>query len=80
MSALGGFICAIGQNPVARAGVLRLWGVEEDRGLKFLRLLGQDAVHAAYKVAAKQHHPDHGGDAETMQQLNRAWAEVKGEL
>jgi len=31
-------------------------------------------VKALYKKLAKQHHPDHGGDTETMQQINTEYA------
>lgn len=35
-----------------------------------------DDIKARYKQLAKEHHPDHGGDTETMQQINAAYAEA----
>jgi DnaJ domain len=34
----------------------------------------QDEVRAAYRAAARSHHPDAGGDAGRMRALNVAWA------
>ena len=33
-----------------------------------------DVIQAAYRVLARKHHPDLGGDARRMSQLNEAWA------
>lgn len=33
-----------------------------------------DEIKATYKQLAKQHHPDHGGDTATMQQINTEYA------
>ena len=37
---------------------------------------GRAAVRAAYRRAAWQHHPDHGGSASRMAAINRAYAEL----
>lgn len=34
-----------------------------------------DELKAEYRKLAKKHHPDHGGDTETMQQINNDYAE-----
>jgi len=34
-------------------------------------------VERAYRRKAKIHHPDHGGDADTMKALNEAYAQLK---
>jgi DnaJ-class molecular chaperone len=33
-------------------------------------------VKAAYRALAQQHHPDHGGDPQTMLRLNAAYATI----
>jgi len=33
-----------------------------------------DVIQAAYRVLARKHHPDVGGDSRRMSQLNEAWA------
>jgi len=33
-----------------------------------------------YKVLAQKHHPDRGGDAEKMVELNTAYSELLGDL
>lgn len=33
----------------------------------------REAVKSAYKLLAKQHHPDAGGDAEMMKRVNAAY-------
>lgn len=43
----------------------------------FVRLLPYDAARAAYLVAAKRFHPDHGGDEAKMKDLNEAWEHVE---
>ena len=37
-------------------------------------------VRAAWVAACKRHHPDSGGDAETMKRVNAAWNSLKGGL
>ena len=32
-----------------------------------------DVIRAAYRVLARKHHPDHGGDPRRMIQINDAW-------
>lgn len=44
---------------------------------EFVKLLPFKAAQAAYREAAKALHPDHGGSAVKMQQLNAAWQRVK---
>lgn len=34
-------------------------------------------VQVGYRTLAKQHHPDHGGDTKTMQQVNAAYERLK---
>ena len=34
-------------------------------------------VERAYRQKAKIHHPDHGGDEDTMRALNEAYAQIK---
>ena len=36
-----------------------------------------DEVEKAYRAKAKIHHPDHGGDEDTMRALNEAYARLK---
>lgn len=36
-----------------------------------------DEVQRAYRRKAKLHHPDHGGDEDTMRALNEAYARIK---
>ncbi|MCL4691797.1 MAG: J domain-containing protein, partial [Candidatus Hydrogenedentes bacterium] len=36
-----------------------------------------DQVEKAYRAKAKLHHPDHGGDDDTMRALNEAYALLK---
>jgi hypothetical protein len=36
-----------------------------------------DQVKAAYRDLARRHHPDQGGDVETMARINRAFAQAK---
>lgn len=39
----------------------------------------REAIKARYFELAQQHHPDHGGNAETMAAINAAYAEATGE-
>ena len=32
-----------------------------------------DVIRAAYRILARKYHPDHGGDARRMMELNDAW-------
>lgn len=43
----------------------------------FVALLPFRAIHAAYREAAKQLHPNHGGDEQKMRQLNELWQQVR---
>lgn len=36
-----------------------------------------DEIEKAYRRKAKIHHPDHGGDEDTMRALNDAFAQIK---
>jgi len=36
-----------------------------------------EEVERAYRRKAKIHHPDHGGDEDTMRALNEAYAQIK---
>lgn len=36
-----------------------------------------EEVERAYRQKAKLHHPDHGGDGDTMQALNDAYSRIK---
>ncbi len=36
-----------------------------------------EEIERAYRRKAKIHHPDHGGDEDTMRALNRAYAQLK---
>lgn len=36
-----------------------------------------DEIEKAYRRKAKLHHPDHGGDEDTMRALNDAYAQLK---
>ena len=36
-----------------------------------------DEIEKAYRQKAKRHHPDHGGDEDTMRTLNEAYARLK---
>ncbi|MBN2311731.1 MAG: DnaJ domain-containing protein [Candidatus Hydrogenedentes bacterium] len=36
-----------------------------------------DAVEKAYRAKAKIHHPDRGGDQDTMRALNEAYSKIK---
>lgn len=40
---------------------------------KFNRLRKAESIKARYRQLAKIHHPDHGGDAETMQAITREY-------
>jgi hypothetical protein len=44
---------------------------------EFLELVGPDGARAAYHHAARKMHPDHGGDADQMRNLNATFAEVR---
>lgn len=46
----------------------------------FMKLVGQDAMAAAYKKAAMMLHPDRGGDIGKMQELNVLWSQIQKEL
>ncbi len=39
-----------------------------------------EAARHAYKRMAMQHHPDHGGTADAMAEVNRAWEEAQREF
>jgi hypothetical protein len=41
--------------------------------VEFVRLLPLNAIHAAWKVAQKQHHSDVGGNEETSKRLNELY-------
>lgn len=41
---------------------------------------GLDEARAAYRKLRRQHHPDHGGDAEVFHHVQRAWREAQQEL
>ncbi|HOZ47773.1 MAG TPA: J domain-containing protein [Candidatus Hydrogenedentes bacterium] len=49
----------------------------------FYRMLGLspsarwEEIEKAYRAKAKIHHPDHGGDEDTMRALNEAYARLK---
>jgi len=49
----------------------RLWGQIE-------AVYRFSALRAAYRAAATDLHPDHGGSTEQMQKLNDVWARVAG--
>ena len=36
-----------------------------------------EEIERAYRTKAKIHHPDHGGDGDTMRALNEAYAQLK---
>lgn len=36
-----------------------------------------DVVRAAYRILASKHHPDHGGSASAMAEINAAWEEIR---
>jgi hypothetical protein len=46
----------------------------------FFRLLPPDALKAAYRAAAFKLHPDHGGDEQSMKELNELWQLLEKEL
>ncbi len=47
------------------------------RSLHLLPSAPPELVTAAYRLAAQQHHPDHGGDVARMVELNRAVATIR---
>ena len=47
--------------------------------LEFTCLLPNDALRKAYLVAARELHPDHGGDMEKMSRLNALWQRIETE-
>lgn len=47
---------------------------------KFLTLCDKDMLKKLYRASAALHHPDRGGDAKKMQELNVAWAEISRDL
>lgn len=47
---------------------------------ELLRLLGPEAVAKAIRHATLIHHPDRGGDTNTMARINELWGKVKGSL
>ena len=42
----------------------------------FNNITSIDELKRAYRNLAKQHHPDHGGNAETMQAINREYEQL----
>jgi len=58
-----------------RAGTRALSSLSElDRAiLDFVRSIPYSAVQSAYRSAAKELHPDRGGNCEQMTELNRLW-------
>ena len=60
-----------------RAHRLRRTSHTTDTLTTFATLLPFSAAQAAYRTAARLLHPDHGGNARRMQQLNDAWAQAK---
>ena len=54
--------------------------VKEDRDLAVLGLMAGaslELVKAAYRVKAKEHHPDRGGNVETMTKVNNAYERLE---
>ena len=47
--------------------------------LDFVRLLPNDALQKAYRVAAMTLHPDRGGDMDKMARLNALWQRIETE-
>lgn len=41
---------------------------------------GLDEARAAYRKLRRQHHPDHGGDAETFHRIQTAWRQSQKEM
>ena len=52
----------------------------DDVIISFFKLLPVNAVRKAYQTAAVELHPDRGGDAVKMRQLNEYWSRIKTEL
>lgn len=69
-------------DPVDEAPPARNGGAEGDLDMCF-RMLGispsssWDEIEKAYKRKAKIHHPDRGGDEDTMRALNEAYNRLK---
>jgi hypothetical protein len=58
---------------------LQLWE-EEQRRRELMREaelpMIEKVIKVGYRTLAQQYHPDHGGDEETMRQLNAAMAQL----
>ena len=52
----------------------------DDIIVEFVKLLSRDAIVSAYRRAALENHPDHGGSMEKMSRLNSLWARIESEL
>ena len=88
--------CELIQNEITREAEAEQAGAHADRmdpalsarwrdpkGYVLLNLSGPlsfDSLRVAYRAAAKQHHPDVGGDTATMQQINNSYALFNGML
>jgi len=48
--------------------------------LDFVRELPKEALHSAYRAAARECHPDRGGSNERMLRLNSLWEQIKREI
>lgn len=88
--------CKLIQNEITREAEAEHVGAHADqmdpalsarsrdpKGYVLLNLSGPlsfDSLRAAYRAAAKQHHPDVGGDTATMQQINNSYSLFNGML
>ena len=70
----------------AFAGFRALPAPGESTALQWHRVLGvpinasRDQVWEAYRLLAKKHHPDHGGDTELFHRLQQAWERFNNEM
>ena len=69
-----------GDRTEAPAGNSRSPGVDDDLCFRMLGLTASaswDEIEHAFREKAKLHHPDRGGDEDTMRALNEAYTRLK---
>lgn len=65
-----------GQIPTTTNGT----STTEDCVVAFMNLVPYEAAKRAYLLAAQNHHPDKGGDAQKMSRLNELWSRIEKEF
>jgi DnaJ-domain-containing protein 1 len=78
---LGVFPDAQVEHPRSDRGTETVGQIDDAHAeLHLLSSAPPELIEAAYRVLAKQHHPDAGGGTVTMQRLNTAYAVLKAQV